>query len=36
MILDVTGHDHYKPEGSYRMFVGKDVSVALAKMSFEN
>jgi hypothetical protein len=35
MILDVSGSEHYGPEGSYRIFVGKDVSVALAKMSFD-
>jgi predicted heme/steroid binding protein len=35
MILDVSGSEHYAPEGSYRIFVGKDVSVALAKMSFD-
>ena len=30
MILDVSGSEFYGPEGSYRMFVGKDISVALA------
>lgn len=30
----MTGSEFYGPDGSYRMFVGKDVSVALAMMSF--
>jgi len=33
-IFDVTSSDFYTESGSYSKFVGKDVSVNLAKMSF--
>ena len=35
MILDVSGSEHYGPQGSYKIFAGKEVSFALAKMSFK-
>jgi len=36
IILDVSGSEFYSPEGSYGIFAGKDISVALAKSSFES
>ena len=33
VIFDVSDSEFYKPNGNYYKFVGKDASVALAKMS---
>lgn len=33
-IFDVSSNEMYGPEGGYNLFVGKDASVALAKMKF--
>lgn len=35
LVFDVTKVEFYKPGGPYSLFVGRDASVALAKMSFE-
>ena len=34
-MFDVTNSPHYKKDGSYTIFAGRDASVALAKMSFK-
>eukprot|EP01017_Pseudomicrothorax_dubius_P033430 TRINITY_DN447_c0_g1_i12.p1 TRINITY_DN447_c0_g1~~TRINITY_DN447_c0_g1_i12.p1 ORF type:complete len:149 (-),score=37.44 TRINITY_DN447_c0_g1_i12:194-640(-) len=37
VIFDVTKSEHYNPvDGSYRIFNGKDASVALGKMKLDN
>mmetsp|Transcript_62721 Transcript_62721/g.71984 ORF Transcript_62721/g.71984 Transcript_62721/m.71984 type:complete len:134 (+) Transcript_62721:146-547(+) len=33
-VYDASSSEHYRAGGSYHIFAGKDVSVALAKMSF--
>lgn len=35
VIYDVTSNDVYKSEGSYNLFAGHDVTIALAKMEFD-
>lgn len=35
VIFDVTDGPSYQPKGSYSMFAGRDVTVALAKYSFD-
>lgn len=34
-IFDVSSNDMYGPNGGYNLFIGKDSSVALAKMKFD-
>jgi len=34
-IFDVSSNEMYGPDGGYNLFVGKDSSVALAKMKFD-
>lgn len=36
VVFDVTDAPSYQAKGSYRMFAGKDASVALAKYSFDS
>ena len=35
VIFDVTESSAYQPKGSYGMFAGRDITVALAKNSFD-
>ena len=35
VVYDVTGNEVYKSQGSYNLFAGNDVTVALARMSFD-
>ena len=34
MVFDVSSNEMYGPDGGYNLFIGKDASVALAKMKF--